>query len=498
MLFLVAALRAAELGINNQLFHITVTVQSFDLFIHIIGAMILLLTGFSPESTDLFLSVALVSLGTLSKNTRPNDDALPNYADKLPSEHIEIGGVASVINRVLQNQKVSITEEKLKDLLNVKSVEFDLPITKDTRTAFTSLTGKSVHKGFAGVYVFTHIPTGSMYVGSSNLLNRRLEYYFKDDLPKVGKLLPLISRDGLGAFKLKIYKLDPNKFRDIDALFLEQYFLLDKEYGLNTLRVVNFGPQLGKSVFIYDLNCKILYYSASSSISLKRKLGIHQSTCSKYVNSKIPFLGSLIFLSFPILSAVPSRLSESEFLDLLDEKRQSLYDSGARGSKSIILEIKEENKLVDKEGVQGNTLEFDSLTSCISYLRSLGLKTKRDTLSKYIKEGKPFKGFIGKFYEKTLLDSSVSLWLDHLIKEYERNVKQLSVLAEIPPINKKNKALVVKSLRLNNDEIKTFDSIMNAVRYFDSLDIKLDRKSLNVALETGKPYKDYTFQYKRD
>lgn len=102
------------------------------------------------------------------------------------------------------------------------------------------------------------------YVGSSNLLNRRLEYYFKDNLPKVGKLLPLISRDGLGAFKLKIYKLDKNKFKDRDALFLEQCFLLDKKYDLNTLRVVNFGPQLGKSVFIYDLNCKILYYSASS------------------------------------------------------------------------------------------------------------------------------------------------------------------------------------------------------------------------------------------
>ena len=137
-------------------------------------------------------------------------------------------------------------------MLSIKCVEFDLPITKDTRTAFTSLTGKSAYKGYAGVYLyfFTHIPTGSKYVGSSNVLNRRLEYYFKDNLPKVGKLLPLISRDGLGAFKLKIYRLDKNKFKDIDALFLEQYLLLDKKYDLNTLRVVNFGPQLGKSVFI--------------------------------------------------------------------------------------------------------------------------------------------------------------------------------------------------------------------------------------------------------
>jgi hypothetical protein len=57
---------------------------------------------------------------------------------------------------------VSITEEKLKDLLNIKGVEFDLPITKDTRTSYTSLVGNSNNKGRAGVYVFTHIATGSM------------------------------------------------------------------------------------------------------------------------------------------------------------------------------------------------------------------------------------------------------------------------------------------------------------------------------------------------
>jgi hypothetical protein len=115
MLFLAVALRAAELGINNQLFHSTVTVQSFDLFTHIVGATILSLTGFSPESTELLLSVApgsglyklgrsyrkthstavlanklyrpttlsypcgvrlsQVSFGTLSQNTRSKDNA---------------------------------------------------------------------------------------------------------------------------------------------------------------------------------------------------------------------------------------------------------------------------------------------------------------------------------------------------------------------------------------------------------------------------------------
>ena len=75
-------------------------------------------------------------------------------------------------------------------------------------------------------------------------------YYFNDNLPIVGKLLPLIIKDGIKAFKLKVYALDKNKFKDIDALFLEQYFLLDKKYNLNTLKIVNFGPQLGKFIFI--------------------------------------------------------------------------------------------------------------------------------------------------------------------------------------------------------------------------------------------------------
>jgi hypothetical protein len=34
--------------------------------------------------------------------------------------------------------------------------------------------------------------------------------------------------------------------------------------------------------------------------------------------------------------------------NLLNEKRQALYDSGERRSKSIILEIKKGNKLVDE------------------------------------------------------------------------------------------------------------------------------------------------------
>jgi hypothetical protein len=250
-----------------------------------------------------------LNITPLNKKNRPENLAL---------EHINSGNTttSTVINNILSNQKVTITEKKLVELLSVKGVEFDLPITKETEASFTATVGKSKHsRGFAGIYIFTHIASGSKYVGSSNLLARRMDYYFKDNLPQVGLFFPLLTRDGLSAFKLKIYKLDKHQFQDIDALFLEQYHLLDKKYEINTLRVVNFGPSLGKPIYIYDISATTLYYHAQSRISLKRKLGIAPSSCAKYVDTKIPYLGLFILLSFPILTADPSNLSEAEFLD---------------------------------------------------------------------------------------------------------------------------------------------------------------------------------------
>ena len=153
-------------------------------------------------------------------------------------------------------------------MLKIEGIEFDLPITKKNQTMFDSLVGKSQYSGFVGVYVFIHKATGSRYVGSSNFLRRRLEYYFQTETKHTGdKFLPLLNRDGLSAFKLKIYKLDLDKFKVTDSLLLEQYMLLDKKYDLNTLRVVNFGPHTGNSVYVYDLSCTILYYHAWSRIN---------------------------------------------------------------------------------------------------------------------------------------------------------------------------------------------------------------------------------------
>ncbi|KAG0122489.1 GIY endonuclease, partial [Tuber indicum] len=152
-----------------------------------------------------------VNLTPLNKDNQIKQ-SISNRPENLALDHINSGNTttATVINNILSNQKVAITEKKLEELLGVKGIEFDLPITKDTQASFTAVIGKSVHSGgFAGVYVFTHIASNFKYVGSSNLLVRRMAYCFKDNLPQVGLLLPFITRYGLSAFKLnKIYKLD--------------------------------------------------------------------------------------------------------------------------------------------------------------------------------------------------------------------------------------------------------------------------------------------------
>lgn len=413
----------------------------------------------------------------------------PEY---LALEHINSGKptTSSVINKILLNQNLSITDSKLEELLKVKGVELDLPIsTPENRKLLDELTGKSKYKGFSGVYFFIHKNSKhtQKYVGSSNLLRRRMDYYFKGGFPLKGKFLPLLHKEGLKAFKLIIFKLDGNRFSNQDSLILEQYYLLDKEFNLNTLRVINAGSSKGDAVYVYDLTCSTLYYHAKSKIELKRVLKIHTETSKFYVDSKKPYLNKFLLLSYPIPTALTSNISIENLVDIMQKERQVMYTLGTRRSISVELEIKEGNTFVDSCS-WGHTLNFDSLTSCTEYLRELGLTIKRDTLTKYIKNAKVFHNFLCKKSEKALPDNFEEVGL--IIDEY----KKLKVNTDLGllKVNKKNKPISVKG---ENFE-KEFESIIDTIKYFDTLNIKLDRKSLYLRLKDGKIYKDYYFAYK--
>jgi len=406
-------------------------------------------------------SIGVISLTRYFNSSRSFSSSIPlaNKPESLALEHInsEKPTTWSTINKILLNQNLSVTDPKLDKLLKVKGVELDLPIpTPENIQLLAELTGKSKYKGFSGVYIFIHNNTGHKYVGSSNLLRRRMDYYFKGDFPLVGKLLPLLHKEGLKAFKLIIFKLDSNIFSNQDALILEQYYLLNKEFNLNTLRVVNAGSSKGDPVYVYDLTCSTLYYHAKSNIELKRVLKIHTKTSKKYVDSKIPYLNKFLLLSYYIPTALTSNISVG-------------------------------NTFVNSDSI-GQTLNFDSLTSCIVYLRELGLTIKRATLTKYIKNEKVFHNFLCKYSDKILPDNFEQVGL--IIDEYTKLIVDTDL--DSLKVNRKNKPVLVKG---ENFE-KEFESITDTIKYFDTLNIKLDRKALYLHLKNDKRYKDYYFSHK--
>lgn len=120
---------------------------------------------------------------------------------------------SEVINKLLINQGVSITQSELDSIKSIPGVMYTLPLNNETiksficlvRTPKTSslLNKEPVKQGTsetrirkAGVYIFTFIATNSKYVGSSNALGRRIDQYLnlscfnKDD----GLLIPLIKQ----------------------------------------------------------------------------------------------------------------------------------------------------------------------------------------------------------------------------------------------------------------------------------------------------------------
>jgi hypothetical protein len=72
----------------------------------------------------------------------------------LALEHINSAKptTSSIINKILLNKNLSVTDSKLEELLKLKGVEFDLPISTPEKKILAELTGKSKYKGFSGVY----------------------------------------------------------------------------------------------------------------------------------------------------------------------------------------------------------------------------------------------------------------------------------------------------------------------------------------------------------
>lgn len=301
----------------------------------------------------------------------------------LVQEHIVKGNPTNseVINSVLLNQKVAISQKELDELLSLPSVKFDLPITNETHPSLLALIRKPHSKrSNTGVYIFTHKPTGNKYVGSSNDLARRFKQYFEKDLlfanKNYGLLIPLINKEGLDAFSLQVIVV-PSSYPKYSYCFLEQYFLLDKSFNLNTQRIVNFRVNQGLKVFLYDLDCKTLYHSSNSLNAFCADLGIHSSSYRKCISSGVPYLDLFVISNTLIEDAVPANLTESEVCELLAKRRKENLDKQTVDLGKVI-------EVFDKD-----THEIKTYPSIYKVAYRLG--TTRTTIRSYITSGKAYK-----------------------------------------------------------------------------------------------------------
>lgn len=146
-----------------------------------------------------------------------------------------------------------------------------------------------------GVYIFKHKFKNLKYVGSSSQLAIRLYRYLNYKHLLIGKFIPLLHKDKLSNFTLEIIPL-VNNFSFKSEIVLEQYFLLDPSFNLNTVKVAN-NPSgsNAKPLFMYNRDKTILYYSSTQQKDFIINLNISHFTFSKHLNKGSYYLGKYIF-----------------------------------------------------------------------------------------------------------------------------------------------------------------------------------------------------------
>lgn len=306
---------------------------------------------------------------------------------------------AAQVNGVLLFLNINITQQLLDEILSKPVLEFtDLNPNTINSDYFKEVIGTVRNERcLAGVYIWTNKLSGAKYVGSSTSLSRRLIGYFKGTHADVGKFIPLLKREGVEAFTLQVIPLT-EKYYDSLELCLEQYFLLQPQFNLNTLRVVNkISGSRSKALYMYTKDLTELIYSSDTQEDFIFNLKIHHSIFSESVSKGTVYLGKYVFTNQPIQSANNCLKTTEEVLSLLEQDR--LEEKAGR--KIIITSEKDKN----------DVKVFSSIKDCLIFLNTIAPSNKT-TLYRYVQSGKPYHGFICKFDNEetvSLSDKSIQI-----------------------------------------------------------------------------------------
>ena len=321
-----------------------------------------------------------------------------------------------VLNKILAYSGILVNEETLNSLINMPRLTFKDLHKLETRKLIDEKIGLPHGKiQQCGIYIFTHIDTKQKYVGSSSQLAFRLRGYLNQTHRSIGKLIPLIKEKGLSSFKLEVICLP--YYPDLNPeIVLEQYYLLDPSFNLNTIKVSN-NPSgsAAKPLYMYNRDKSILYYFTMQQKDFISKLNIAHTTFTKHLNNSTYYLGKYLFLREP-----PRRGCSSQREELVDTAKvsnmtlplrprtQGSWAWGRRAEISIMLEqdrvnfnrskpINSLSKSVVLINIESEEeIVFESLGKCVKFFSSQCFPVSHTTIVKRLDTNIPYRGYICK------------------------------------------------------------------------------------------------------
>jgi hypothetical protein len=296
-----------------------------------------------------------------------------------------------VLNQILAYSNILVNEDTLNSLINMPRLVFNDLHKKETRYLIDNKLGLPHSKlQQQGVYIFTYLDEAKpkKYVGSSSRLAIRLRGYLNKTHKPTGKLIPLINEKGLACFRLEVICL-PYYPEFKPEIALEQYYLLDPSFNLNTIKVAN-NPSgsTAKPLYLYNRDKSILYYFTLQQKDFISKLNISHFTLTKHLTKGSYYLGKYLFLRERVDTAKVTEMTLPEIAIMLQQDRVKYNRSKPvnSSSKSILLiniESKEE-------------ILFESLGMCVKFFQSKGYPVSQKTIVKRLNTNITYHGYICK------------------------------------------------------------------------------------------------------
>lgn len=214
----------------------------------------------------------------------------------------------------------------------------------------------------------------------------RLRGYLNNTHKNTGKLISLIKEKGLSRFKLGVLCL-PYYPEFKPEIVLEQYFLLDPVFNLNTIKVAN-NPSgsIAKPLYLYNRDKSILYYFTSQQKDFISKLSISHFTLTKHLNNGTYYLGKYLFLRERVDTAKVTDMTLPEIAIMLQQDRVKFNRSKPVNSlsKSVLL-----INIISKEEIL-----LESLGKCVKFFTSHGFPASPSTIVKRLDTNIAYHGFI--------------------------------------------------------------------------------------------------------